>query len=74
MVDLTDGQWVTHETLTELAARLPATFIRVHKSYIAGVRHIVLIEGDELHLAGRTIPVGRVYKPNVQKLLNQKRG
>lgn len=42
---------------------LPADrFIRIHKSYIIALKHIEMIEGNMLKIAGEKIPIGGNYK------------
>lgn len=68
---LLDGSVHLHEkTLGGLEALLPATFVRVHRSYIAnrdrvrGVRASSLVMTDD-----SLVPVGRVYREEVRRLL-----
>jgi DNA-binding LytR/AlgR family response regulator len=66
------GRLMTQEKISALAEQLPANFLRVHKSYIVATDKITLIAGDEIHLGEQRIPIGRVYKPNVLRLLNER--
>lgn len=60
---------VTHEKLSSFEQLLPGDqFIRVHKSFIVSVPHIKLIEGNRIKLEGHEIPIGQVYKMNVNRL------
>lgn len=68
---LADGSVHLHEkTLSALEAMLPASFVRVHRSYIAnrdrvrGVRAAALVMTDD-----SLVPVGRVYRDDVRKIL-----
>jgi two-component system, LytTR family, response regulator len=50
-------------TMKEALAALPArTFIRIHKSYIVNLRHVKVVENDQLLLAGRALPIGDLYR------------
>lgn len=69
MVHLSETRILANEKISELANRLPEFMLRVHKSYIVAKAKIELIEGDEIHIGGRRIPIGRVYKPNVARWL-----
>lgn len=52
---------------------VPATdFIRVHKSYVVAVRHITLIEANQLTVNGEVIPVGSSYRESVRMRLGWK--
>ncbi len=42
-------------------------FLRVHKSYVVAIRHITLIEAEQLTVAGRKIPIGSSYKDDVRR-------
>lgn len=68
---LADGSVHLHEkSLTALESLLPATFVRVHRSYIAnlgrvrGLRAAALVLDDD-----SLVPVGRVYRAAVRERL-----
>lgn len=66
---------IIHETFKNLLTQLPPKeFVRVHKSFIVPVKKIRLIEGNQLDVAGRKIPVGLVYKEDLIGMLNAGRG
>ncbi len=44
-------------------------FIQVHKSFVIAIKHIKSIEGNRIHIGDNTIPIGKLYKTNVNKLL-----
>ena len=44
-------------------------FIQVHKSFVIAKKHIKSIEGNRIHIGNNTIPIGKLYKANVNKLL-----
>ena len=46
-------------------------FIRVHKSYIAAIKYIEMIEGNMLKIAGEKIPIGGSYKNDLLSQLNK---
>ncbi|MGH1365940.1 MAG: LytR/AlgR family response regulator transcription factor [Calditrichia bacterium] len=61
---------LTPEKISVLAKTLPSSkFMRVHKSFIAGITHIEEIEGNMIHIGKATLPIGRVYRKNVDELL-----
>ena len=68
-VHLTTRKILTQEKISDLAARLPDVFLRVHKSFIVATRRIDVIEGGELRVAERRIPIGRTYKSHIINLL-----
>jgi len=49
---------------------LPAPdFIRVHKSYVVGIRPISLIEVHQLIVNGEKIPIGITYRDSLRDRL-----
>ncbi len=56
------------ESLKNLEEILPSDrFIRVHRSYIVPVDKIKIMEGNQLEIGGKMIPVGRSYREEVLK-------
>ncbi len=69
MVLLEDGtRFLTQETMAQLAERLAAVLVRVHKSWLVPAGKIRAVEGSELELGGRRVPIGRAYR---QRLLGR---
>jgi DNA-binding LytR/AlgR family response regulator len=67
----TDKMIIIHETVKNLVTQLPVNqFIRVHKSYIVSVTKIRLIEGNQVDVAGKMLPIGLVFKDELLKRLN----
>ncbi|MFC6191505.1 LytR/AlgR family response regulator transcription factor [Dyadobacter subterraneus] len=61
---------MSKQTLIQFEQQLPASkFTRIHKSYIASVKNIKFIEGNELSISGKKLPVGKVYRENLMKSL-----
>lgn len=44
-------------------------FIRVHKSYLVSLNHISSLYGNTIEIGEIEIPVGRVYKEILKKLM-----
>ena len=66
-----DKMIVIHETVKNLISQLPVNqFIRVHKSYIVAVTKIRLIEGNQVYVEGKKIPIGLVFKAELLNRLN----
>lgn len=60
---------MSKQTLTQFEGQLPASkFARIHKSYIASLKAIKYLEGNEVSIAGKKLPVGKVYR---ESLLNK---
>jgi DNA-binding LytR/AlgR family response regulator len=54
------------DTLKTLASD---DFIQVHKSFAVAKKHIKSIEGNRIYIGDHTIPIGKLYKGNVNQLL-----
>lgn len=64
---------VIHETMTRILDQLPAgEFIRIHKSFIASVHRIIYLEGNQIRIGEKIIPIGRSYKENVERRLGHR--
>lgn len=62
--------YIPKMTLTEVEASLPDTqFKRVHRSYIVSINKIESYSSDIVEVNGIAIPVGRLYKETLEKLL-----
>jgi DNA-binding LytR/AlgR family response regulator len=56
-------------SLRELEEKLPNNqFIRIHKSYIASIKHIESIEGNMIDILDHQLPIGKSYRSDVLKL------
>lgn len=61
---------VTREKISHLLSLLPAAdFLQVHKSFAIAIPHIKSIEGNRITIADHLIPIGKMYKMNVDHLL-----
>jgi DNA-binding LytR/AlgR family response regulator len=62
---------ITKHLLASLQEMLPAdTFLRIHRSYIVSINKIDSYNADTIEVAKKELPVGRLYKHDVNKLLN----
>ncbi len=69
-INMVDKVIVSHQTLTSFTHNLPENqFIRVHKSFIISIDKIELIEGNRIHIQNHKIPIGKMYKLSVNRLL-----
>ncbi|WP_299109976.1 LytTR family DNA-binding domain-containing protein [uncultured Winogradskyella sp.] len=69
-INMIDRMIVSHQTLTSFTHNLPENqFTRVHKSFIVSIDKIELIEGNRIHIKNQKIPIGKMYKLNVNRLL-----
>lgn len=73
-VQLINKHLVIHETLTGILEPLPSSdFIRVHKSFIVALNKISYIDGKQLKIGDFFIPIGRIYKENLEKIFGNRR-
>jgi DNA-binding LytR/AlgR family response regulator len=62
---------VTKYVLTTLAELLPADeFLRIHKSYIVAINKIESFNAETIQIAKHDLPIGRLYKYDVSRILN----
>ncbi len=58
------------EKLSSVLELLPKEdFLQVHKSFAVAPKHIKTIEGNRIIIADHFIPIGKLFKANVTKLL-----
>lgn len=73
---MTDGSKVlTQMSMKAIIELLPDDqFVRVHKSYIVGLRHVASYTRDriELHACDTPIPIGRAYQEETARKLSDK--
>ncbi|MCE7993661.1 MAG: response regulator transcription factor [Roseivirga sp.] len=68
-VHLANEMIITLERLTNYESKLAEQgFIRIHKSYLVPVSKIEVIEGNEMVVGGQRLPIGAVYRHNVNDL------
>lgn len=62
---------VTKFVLTTLAELLPPdAFLRIHKSYIVAISKIESYNAESIQIAKHELPIGRLYKYDVGRILN----
>ncbi|MCS3802099.1 LytR/AlgR family response regulator transcription factor [Niastella sp. OAS944] len=72
-VHLKNGTILIRENMADVFDLLPASdFIRVHKSYVVGIRHISMIEVHQLIVNGEKIPIGSTYRDSLRDRLGIK--
>ena len=65
-----DGNILIRENMSDIFDLLPASdFIRVHKSYVVGIRHISMIEVHQLIVNGVKLPIGSTYRDSLRDRL-----
>jgi len=62
---------VTKYVLSTLEEMLPASeFLRIHKSYIIAINKIESYNADSIQIAKHELPIGRLYKFDVSRVLH----
>ncbi len=58
------GQYLVHATLKKIESQLdPRHFVKVHRSYLVNLSHIVDIEEGTLVIGDKVIPISRAQRP-----------
>ena len=61
---------IVRKTIKMVESELPSTqFLRIHKSYIVNINHIVAVEGNQIKLDDLRLPIGKSYLVNVKKTI-----
>ncbi|HOW24693.1 MAG TPA: LytTR family DNA-binding domain-containing protein [Bacteroidales bacterium] len=70
---VTDRQVIiVHDTMKNMATLLPGDqFIRIHKSYLVNLMHIMYIDGNQVNMGQEKLPVGATYKEDLLKRLSE---
>jgi DNA-binding LytR/AlgR family response regulator len=64
------AKYVTLENLKEFSSHLPDDqFLRIHRSYVAPIRKIEMIDGNTVLIQNRQVPIGESYRHAVMRLL-----
>lgn len=68
---ITTSETITiREKVSDVLELLPSdAFLQVHKSFAVAKNHIKSIEGNRIFIAEHIIPIGKMYKANVNQLL-----
>lgn len=62
---------ITKQSIASLEEALPAhTFIRIHRSYIVALSKIELYTTELVEIAKKELPISRMYRHEVAKILN----
>ncbi len=74
VINTSNARYTIHSTMKDIERKLPpADFIRVHRSFIVRLDKIAEIEHNNLIIEGdkKEIPIGGVYKEELNKKINQ---
>lgn len=64
---LEQKQIMSLTSLKELLTRLPANFVRIHRSYIINTHKIDYIAAEELSVHEKVLPIGQKYKEGLMQ-------
>jgi DNA-binding LytR/AlgR family response regulator len=68
----TTGDWLCHQSLTDITARLPAEkFLRVHRSYTLALNRVEQVRQHCAHIGAKAIPISRAHRQEVYRRLGQ---
>ena len=59
---LKDKRLISYTSLSECASRLPANFLRVHKSYIVNRENISSYNSEDIEIGDKRLPIGRAFR------------
>lgn len=58
----TQASYITLLSISQLEEKLPAGFLRIHRSFVVSLQHISRFTHASVNIQNKTIPVGRLYK------------
>ncbi|TRX61316.1 response regulator transcription factor [Fulvivirga sp. M361] len=63
---------ITHQTISYFEEKLSEdSFLRIHRSFIVPIGKIETFSASAVEVPGKELPIGRIYKNNVLKVLNE---
>lgn len=71
VVTVSGQKWPTRMKISQWEAVLDRRFIRVHRAWIVGRRHITRFDARAVYLGDRAIEISRKYKNSVQEQLER---
>jgi len=64
---------IAYLTMKSLESQLPADeFIKIHQSYLVNCSKIEAIEGNEVKIGAKSLPISRNYRDLVMKIVHQR--
>jgi DNA-binding LytR/AlgR family response regulator len=64
---------IAYLTMKSLESQLPLNqFIKIHQSYLVNCSKIEAIEGNEIRIGGKSLPISRNYREMVMKIIGQR--
>ncbi|TMM57287.1 response regulator transcription factor [Maribacter algarum] len=68
-IHATNKSVVTKEAITSFAAKLPAEFLRIHRSFIVNTKKVTAFTKVDVEINDRELPIGSSYKETVMGFL-----
>jgi DNA-binding LytR/AlgR family response regulator len=73
IIHLHDKKIIAYLTLKSLETQLPANdFIKIHQSFLVNSSRICAIEGNEVKINDKSLPISRNYKDSVMEMVQQR--
>ena len=67
-----NGVLITKQSISSVEALLPESqFIRTHRSFLVSMAGIKSYTSELIEIGGMEIPIGKLYRPGVLKMLEQ---
>jgi len=72
LVQTKSKEYLIRENLRDIETRLARFgFLRVHKSYIVSIHHVVIIDHNVIRVGDEVIPIGKTYRETVRNFIGQ---
>lgn len=69
---MSDKMILTKQKLSQMLVELPSTqFLQTHRSHIVSIKHIEFLESNQVHIAGKSLPISNGFREQVMQLLNK---
>lgn len=73
IIHLREKKIIAYLTLKSLESQLPSNeFIKIHQSYLINCSRINAIEGNEVKISNKSLPISRNYKDSVMEMVQQR--
>jgi len=67
---LKDKTILIRQNMADIFEVIPAqNFVRVHKSFVVAIRHIIMVENHQVVIGGHKIPIGSTYRDEMKARL-----
>ncbi len=71
-IHVLDKQIITYSTLKHIESTLPSTtFIKIHKSYIVSIDHIIKTDSLHVYIQNQTLPISDTYRKSFFEMINK---